>query len=257
MSGFLEALAENPFMRNALVTALLASVACGVVGTYVVTRRIIFIAGSIAHCVLGGMGAARYLQQVHGLVWLHPFYGAVASALAGAVVIGLVSLRAREREDTLLERGYSPEYITKAKQFLKDPGISVLKEAMIACDIGGVHAMHDPTEGGLTTGMHEMARCSQTGMAIWPEKIHIFAECKELCHEFGIDPMGVIASGGLLMAVEPSYSASIIDKLARDNIHCSIIGQVVEEENGLFFHEEQKKRPIPTFETDEITKIFP
>lgn len=176
--------------------------------------------------------------------------------LTKGIAVEATSIIAREREDTLLERGYSSEYIMKAKQFLKNPGISVLKEAMIACDIGGVHAMHDPTEGGLATGLHEMARCSQAGMIIWPEKIHIFAECKDLCDEFGIDPMGVIASGGLLMAVDSSYSVSIIDRLAHDNIHCSIIGQVVEEKNGLFFHEEQKKRPIPTFETDEITKIF-
>jgi len=176
--------------------------------------------------------------------------------LTKGIAVEATSIIAREREDTLLERGYSSEYMAKAKQFLKDPGISVLKEAMIACDVGGVHAMHDPTEGGLATGLHEMARCSQVGMVIWSEKIHIFAECRDLCHEFGIDPVGVIASGGLLMAVDPSYSARTIDRLAHDNIHCSIIGQVVEEEKGLFFGEGQKKRLIPTFEIDEITKIF-
>ncbi|MFP4058284.1 MAG: metal ABC transporter permease [Candidatus Brocadiia bacterium] len=102
MAPFLEALAEGGFLQRAVLTGILASFACGVVGSYVVSRRITYIAGGIAHCVLGGMGAARYLQVVGGWAWLHPLYGAVAAALLAAVVIGLVSLRAREREDTVI-----------------------------------------------------------------------------------------------------------------------------------------------------------
>ncbi|MFC1716222.1 AIR synthase family protein [Candidatus Poribacteria bacterium] len=176
--------------------------------------------------------------------------------LTKGIAVEAISLIAREREETLLSRNYSPQYIVQARQFLKDPGISVLQEAIIASDVGGVHAMHDPTEGGLATGLHEIARCSQVGMLVWPEKIHIFPECRDLCHEFDIDPMGVIASGGLLIVADPSYSSKIIDKLAHDGIHCSIIGRVVEMEEGLFFEEGQKKHAIPIFETDEITKIF-
>ena len=105
MDGFLETLArpdEGMFLRYALAAGLLASVACGVIGSYVVTRRITYIAGGIAHCVLGGMGAARYLQIVHGWEWCHPLYGAVAAALMAAFVIGMVSLHAREREDAVI-----------------------------------------------------------------------------------------------------------------------------------------------------------
>jgi len=93
---------EHAFLQYAVLTGLLASIACGVVGTYVVTRRITAIAGGIAHCVLGGMGAARYLQVVHGVSWAHPLFGAVFAALLAALVIGLVSLRARQREDTVI-----------------------------------------------------------------------------------------------------------------------------------------------------------
>ena len=102
MGEFLDAVARHDFMRYALLTGLLASVACGVVGSYVVARRISYLAGGIAHCVLGGMGAARYLQVVWGWSWLSPLYGAVAAALAAAVVIGLVSLRTQQREDTVI-----------------------------------------------------------------------------------------------------------------------------------------------------------
>jgi zinc transport system permease protein len=102
VSGFLAAVSDYEFMRNALLAGLLASVACGVVGSYVVVRRITYIAGSIAHCVLGGMGAALYLQRVHHLEGFQPLYGAVAAALLGALVIGLVSLHAKQRQDTVI-----------------------------------------------------------------------------------------------------------------------------------------------------------
>jgi len=102
MSEFLHAVAEHAFLQHALLAGVLAGIACGVVGSYVVVRRITAIAGGIAHCVLGGLGAARYLQVVHGWTWIQPIHGAVAAAIVAAVVIGLVSLRAREREDTAI-----------------------------------------------------------------------------------------------------------------------------------------------------------
>ncbi len=102
MLEFLHAVAHHSFLQHALLAGVLAAVACGVVGTYVVVRRITAIAGGIAHCVLAGLGAARYLQVVHGLTWFEPLYGAVAAALAAAMLIGLVSLRSREREDTVI-----------------------------------------------------------------------------------------------------------------------------------------------------------
>jgi zinc transport system permease protein len=104
MSDFIEALRDPgfPFLRNALAAGLLASVSLGIIGTYVVTRRITYIAGAISHCVLGGIGAALYFRVEAGWTWLHPMYGAVASALAAAVIIGLVSLCAKQREDTVI-----------------------------------------------------------------------------------------------------------------------------------------------------------
>lgn len=99
--SFFDAL-QFDFMRSALATGLLASLACGVVGTYVVTRRISYIAASISHCVFGGLSAARYCQVVYGWSWFDPLWGAAASALLAAVIIGLVSLRAKEREDTVI-----------------------------------------------------------------------------------------------------------------------------------------------------------
>ncbi len=93
---------ELGLVRNALFAGLLASVAFGMVGTYVVTRRITYIAGAIAHCVLGGIGGALYLQRVVGIGWMQPMLGALVAAVASALIIGTVSLVASEREDTVI-----------------------------------------------------------------------------------------------------------------------------------------------------------
>ena len=98
---FFGAVLEYPFLRFALVAGVLAGLACGVVGTYVVVRRVSYMAGAIAHCVLAGLGIARYLQVVHG--WsIRPQHGAMIAAVVAALLIGIVSLRAREREDTII-----------------------------------------------------------------------------------------------------------------------------------------------------------
>jgi len=102
VAEFLTDLQRYAFLQHALLAGALASVACGIVGSYVVARRITYIAGGIAHCVLGGMGAAKYLSTVHGWTWLRPLHGAVVAAIGAAVIIGIVSLRAREREDTVI-----------------------------------------------------------------------------------------------------------------------------------------------------------
>lgn len=102
MTEFIDALSEHAFLRRALLAGLLASVACGVVGTFVVTRRITYVAGGIAHCVLGGVGAAQYLRVTQGWSWCHPLYGAIIAALGSALIIGWVSLRLKEREDTII-----------------------------------------------------------------------------------------------------------------------------------------------------------
>lgn len=102
MGEFITDLQQQTFLQYAVLTGVLASIACGIIGSYVVTRRITYIAGGIAHSVLAGMGAARYYETVCHWAWLHPLYGAVAAALIAALIIGLVTLTAKEREDTVI-----------------------------------------------------------------------------------------------------------------------------------------------------------
>jgi len=96
---------RNPdivFLRYALGAGLMGSVAFGTIGSYVVAKRITYIAGAIAHSALGGIGAGLYLQVRLGGAWFTPMLGAVLSALVAGLIIGLVSLYARQREDTVI-----------------------------------------------------------------------------------------------------------------------------------------------------------
>lgn len=95
MSEFFSALAEYTFLQSALIAGLLASIGCGVMGTYVVVKRIAFIAGGIAHSVLGGMGAAVYYGY-------DPLSGALVAAIISALLIGWVRLQWKAQEDTLI-----------------------------------------------------------------------------------------------------------------------------------------------------------
>lgn len=107
MSEFLNAVRTLPLLQNALLMGVLASIACGVIGTYVVSRRITSIAGAVAHCVLGGLGAAKYFQVTRGWAWCHPLLGATIAAVLSAIIIGWVSLRAKQREDTVISAIWS------------------------------------------------------------------------------------------------------------------------------------------------------
>ena len=124
MSEFIAAL-SNPdigFLRYALFAGLLASIPFGVIGTYVIVRRISYIAGAVAHCVLGGIGASLYLRASHGWAWCHPLIGALAAALLAAFVIGLVSLRARQREDTVIGALWAVGMATGLMFIARTPG---------------------------------------------------------------------------------------------------------------------------------------
>lgn len=104
MTEFWQALGDPDigFLRLALVTGLLASVAFGMTGMLVVVKRISYVAGAIAHAVLGGIGAALYLQRVHGLAWLEPIWGALAAALLAAVLMAWIRGLELEREDSVI-----------------------------------------------------------------------------------------------------------------------------------------------------------
>lgn len=104
MIPFFEDMSVNPLLLSGLIGGLLASVACGAIGPYVVTRRIVFLSGAIAHTVVGGIGAVIFLRHwlAPSLDGLKPLHGAVLAALLASMLIGWVQQYARERLDTLI-----------------------------------------------------------------------------------------------------------------------------------------------------------
>ncbi|MBN2524871.1 MAG: metal ABC transporter permease [Deltaproteobacteria bacterium] len=124
MSLFWEHFFNHAFLQYAILAGLLASVACGVVGSFVVVRRMTYLAGAIAHCVLGGMGAARYLQRVQGVTWMTPFLGATFAAVVAALIISVVTFKGRQREDTVLSAVWAIGMATGISFITATPGYS-------------------------------------------------------------------------------------------------------------------------------------
>jgi hydrogenase maturation factor len=170
--------------------------------------------------------------------------------LEGAAII------AREKEAELRARGVPAAVIRRARSFLRAPGLSVLPEAEIACELATVHAMHDPTEGGIATALHELADAANVGLRIDRDRIMTLAEGKVLCDAFGLDPLGTIASGALLLTLAPADAGVVIHALAREAIDCHFIGQVVPREHGCTLVAGARTEPLPIFPQDEITRLF-
>ncbi len=102
MISFFEALRSNPLLLSAVIAGLAASVVSGIIGSYVVVKRIGFISGSISHSVLSGIGFCLWLERAKGVEWMSPLYGALVAAILSALIIGWIHLYYRQREDSVI-----------------------------------------------------------------------------------------------------------------------------------------------------------
>lgn len=176
--------------------------------------------------------------------------------LTKGIAIEATAILAREKEAYLKERGYSEAFLERAKGYLFHPGISVLKEALLAHHTVPVHAMHDPTEGGLAMGLWELAQAAKVGLLIEGDEVVVLPECERLCAEFGLDPLGAIASGALIIAVSPEDGDRLKKALEREGTPCRLIGEVVPPEQGLRLRRGGRTFDFPLFTEDEIAKVF-
>lgn len=171
------------------------------------------------------------------------------AALEATAIIAL------EKAEELAEH-FPADLIKRAQGYLHDPGISVLKEASLAAGTAGVHALHDPTEGGIAAAVFEMAKASDLGAVVYEDRIPVTEETKALCRHYGINPLGAFASGALLMAVSPQDSRGVLSALAASNIQASCIGKMVEKKEGLTLVRSGVRIPLPVFHQDELSKLF-
>lgn len=179
-----------------------------------------------------------------------------AIILTKGIVIEGTSIIATEKERELLERGLDKQFIERCKQYIYDPGISVLKEAILANQNFKIHAMHDPTEGGLACGLFELAYSSSTGVLIDYNSIKVLPEAVKLCNIYGLNPLGTISSGSLLITLHEKDSINLVDLLIKNGIYAVKIGKIVEKKEGLKIIKDGIKNKLVYSEKDEITKIF-
>jgi hydrogenase expression/formation protein HypE len=142
--------------------------------------------------------------------------------LTKSAAIEGTAILASDRESEL-EKTVSAMMLQNAKKLYGQ--ISVVKEALTAYKTGGVHAMHDPTEGGVAGGIHEMADASGLGVKVFEDQIAVRRETARICSYFGIDPLQLISSGALLISTEAKTAEEIIENLEQQQVEASVIGE--------------------------------
>ncbi|MCP4400675.1 MAG: hydrogenase expression/formation protein [bacterium] len=175
--------------------------------------------------------------------------------LSKGLAVEATSIIARVKQAELAQT-FSSEFLQRCRNFLHDPGISVLEDAAVAVASGAVSAMHDPTEGGLATGLHELAEAAGVGVQVDFDAIPIFQETALLCREFQLDPLGVIASGALLMTIDPAATEHVLEGLAAKQIQAAVIGKILPASEGRNLLRGGELAPLKIYHQDELTKIF-
>ncbi len=166
------------------------------------------------------------------------------------------AILAREKRDELGGVADAAE-LDRWARFLHEPGIGVVRDAQLAVAAGGVHALHDPTEGGLATGLWELAQAARVGLVVDEARLPLLPECERLCRHFGLDPLGLIASGTLLIAAAADRAGAVVARLESEGITAAEIGRVVPEDEGCRLRSaDGSLRPLPEFARDEITRLF-
>ncbi len=146
----------------------------------------------------------------------------------GAGIEGTAILATDRR--THLRQAFSRSFLQRAGNFFTK--ISVVKDALTAFRTGGVSAMHDPTEGGIAGGLHEIADAANVGFQVYEDKILIPEETKKICGHFGIDPLQLISSGSLLITAKEEKIEEILTALSQNDVRASIIGEITEPDRG-------------------------
>jgi len=176
--------------------------------------------------------------------------------LTKGIAIEGTAVLAREQPDRLKAAGLSRGKIERAAGYLFDPGIGVLADARAALAAGEVHALHDPTEGGLATALFELGSASGCGVRVDVSAIEVLPECEEISRALGIDPWGLLASGALLIAAPPTSAAVVVSALRAARIPASDIGELTGRPDQFERTLAGTSNPLPRFERDELTRVL-
>lgn len=159
------------------------------------------------------------------------------------------SIIAREREGELREV-FGESFVERAKALIDY--ISVLPEAALIREFAD--AMHDPTEGGILNGLHEMADGAGLGLRVFLDRIPIRGETTKICEFYSIDPLALIGSGSLLAAVPRDHAKFVVEKLLAKGINAAVIGEFLAEKKRVAIKGGDEV-PLRRPESDELWKV--
>jgi hydrogenase expression/formation protein HypE len=175
--------------------------------------------------------------------------------LTKALALEGTALVARELGDRL--RGaVGPDIVERALTLLADPGISVVPEAMAVLDAGGVTALHDPTEGGLATGVRELALAAGCGVTVDRDAVPVLPETAEIADALELDPLGMLASGSLLIAAEAGSVQRLVAACDAIGVRATRIGEVTDQAHRFTLRRGSNELELPVYESDEIARVL-
>lgn len=181
--------------------------------------------------------------------------------LTQGIAVEGTAVLAREVAGRLRALGVPDETLERAQRLLFTPGISVVGAAHTLCAAvpppEGLHSLHDPTEGGLASGVRELAEASGLGAIVHAGAVEVLPETRAVCSALGLDPLGLLASGALLAAVAPAATPVALQALQRQGIPARVVGQLTSREEGLWLAGPQgERREWPCFDRDEVARYF-
>lgn len=194
--------------------------------------------------------------QKEDIVWPGGARQGDALLLTRGIALEGTALLARDASKMLCDGGMAELEIRNAANLLESPGISVVHAARTACAAATIHAMHDPTEGGLATGLVEMASASNVGFVVDMATINVLPETRAVCNVLGLDPLGLMASGSLLMAVDPDEVEVVRCALNGEGITSQVVGRVTGAAEGFQCHGSDGLAEMPVFSRDEIARFM-
>jgi hydrogenase maturation factor len=175
--------------------------------------------------------------------------------LAGYAAIEGTALLARELGERLVVT-VGETVLQRARDLLVQPGISVVRAALAAASGAPVHAMHDPTEGGILGGLWELAAVARVGLDVAADRIPLLPETREVCEALHIDPLALLASGALLIGVAPGDVRGVTQALAAEGVPVCAIANVLEAAAGVTITRDGARRDLVPPARDEAARIL-
>lgn len=167
------------------------------------------------------------------------------------------ALIARERADELID-ALGADLVRAAAKLLRSPGISIVRDAAAVTSVTGVTALHDPTEGGVATAIHELTATAGVGAEVLEAAIPVLPETRAICEHLGIDPLGTLSSGALLFTVSPERQHDVERAAAEHGVPVTRIGEIVRPDEDVTIVRKGAKgrESLPIFDADEITRVL-